>query len=58
MDLGLARRDEIYRSPSSPLLTSQSILPARRSHSGTEIEVTRWEEEEVTDIIPFDLFKL
>lgn len=58
MELGLARPDRIYRIPSSPLRTSQRILPVKRSHTGTEVEITRWAEEDITDMIPFDHFKL
>jgi hypothetical protein len=57
-DLGLAKQDGIYRIPNSPLRNCQRILPPRRWHSGTEIEVTRSEKEVVAEKISFDLFKL
>jgi len=53
---GLAREDGIYRAKSSPLRTSQIIVPARASHSESEIEVTRVEKAVVAEKIPFDRF--
>jgi len=53
---GLAREDGIYRTKSSPLRTSQIIVPARASHSESEIEVTRVEKAVVAESIPFDRF--
>ncbi|KAI4670857.1 uncharacterized protein J4E88_009609 [Alternaria novae-zelandiae] len=53
---GLAREDGIYRTKDSPLRTSQIIVPARESHSESEIEVTRVEKAVVAEKIPFDRF--
>jgi len=53
---GLAREDGIYRTKRSPLRTSQIIVPARESHSESEIEVTRVEKAVVAEKIPFDRF--
>ncbi|KAI4690110.1 uncharacterized protein J4E84_004291 [Alternaria hordeiaustralica] len=53
---GLAREDGIYRTKSSPLRTSQIIVPARESHSESEIEVTRAEKAVVAEKILFDRF--
>ncbi|KAI4669207.1 uncharacterized protein J4E79_001250 [Alternaria viburni] len=54
---GLAREDGIYRTKSSPLRTSQIIVPARESHSESEMEVTRVEKAVVAESIPFDRFR-
>ncbi|KAI4934205.1 hypothetical protein J4E85_002061 [Alternaria conjuncta] len=54
---GLAREDGMYRTKDSPLRTSQIIVPARESHSESEIEVTKVEKAVVAETIPFDRFR-
>ncbi|KAI4952124.1 hypothetical protein J4E91_003586 [Alternaria rosae] len=54
---GLAREDGIYRMKSSPLRTLQRLVPARESHSQSEIEVTRVEKAFVAETIPFHRFR-